>query len=177
MMQGRSNPSFLETVRQGRNLDAGAQSLSIIPGIGPFAKAGVQSPLFRRALEAIGDSTGLSKEARSDAIRGKMSSLYDEDQTKLAKEAINKIADSQQDRALTVYGIKSAEDLATHYRFRDPDKIPSLSTAQTDVQKGFSKLTNLLSDIDDAGPSRRYLINVPTGVSFLNVNSKSIRFI
>ena len=113
MMQGPRNPSFLENVRQGRNLDAGAQLLSIIPGIGPFAKAGVQSPLFRRALEEIGDSTGLSKEARSDAIRGKMSSLYDEDQTKLAKEAINKIADSQQDRALTVYGIKSAEDLAT----------------------------------------------------------------
>ena len=114
MMQGPRNPSFLENVRQGRNLDAGAQLLSIIPGIGPFAKAGVQSPLFRRALEAIGDSTGLSKEARSDAIRGKMSSLYDEDQTKLAKEAINKIADSQQDRVLTTLGVESAEDLITN---------------------------------------------------------------
>ena len=110
MMQGPRNPSFLENVRQGRNLDAGAQLLSIIPGIGPFAKAGVQSPLFRRALEAIGDSTGLSKEARSDAIRGKMSSLYDEDQTKLAKEAINKIAD----RVLTTLGVESAEDLITN---------------------------------------------------------------
>ena len=56
----------------------------------------------------------------------------------------------------------SAEDLATHYRFRDPDKIPSLSTAQTDVQEGFSKLRSLVSEIDEAGPSRRYLINVPT---------------
>ena len=114
MMQGPRNPSFFENVQQGRNLDAGAQLLGIVPGIGPFAKAGVKSPLFRRALEAIGDSTGLSKEVRGDSIRGKMSSLYDEDQNKLAKEAINKIADSTQDRVLTILGVESAEDLATN---------------------------------------------------------------
>ena len=114
MMQGPRNPSFFENVQQGRNLDAGAQLLGIIPGIGPFAKAGVKSSLFQRALDSIKNFTGLSEEARSDAIRGTMSRLYDEDQSALAKEALNKIADSKQDRVLTTLGVESVEDLITN---------------------------------------------------------------
>mgnify|MGYP003143896368 CR=1 FL=1 len=114
MMQGESNPSFLENVRQGQNLDAGAQLLGMVPGIGFFAKAGIKSSLFQRALDSIKNFTGLSEEARSDAIRGTMSRLYDEDQSALAKEAVNKIADSKQDRVLTTLGVESAEDLVTN---------------------------------------------------------------
>ena len=114
MMQGPRNPSFFENVQQGRNLDAGAQLLGIIPGIGPFAKAGVKSSLFQRALDSIKNFTGLSEEARSDAIRGTMGRLYDEDQSALAQKAVNKIADSKQDRVLTTLGVEAAEDLITN---------------------------------------------------------------
>ena len=120
----------------------GLPQTKVIPGIGKGQSPYTEDLSLAAAIERAKVQRGLLENQRdivAKEVYGAMDEIYDNPGWSL-----------------------SAEDLATHYRFRDLDKIPSLSTAQTDVQKGLSKLRSLLSDIDDAGPSRRYLINVPT---------------